>query len=513
MARGVDGVCNAAMLAPPTLFCNGRRRRPDRPAGPLTPVALLAEAGRWTFVGPPEALGGLGSGVRRVDLDGAVVRPGWRDAHLHLRAYGGTLSRLRLPADATPTGMAAAIADAVAAAPDGAWIVGRGWPASLLASAQPDWPALTAAAGDRRVVLFAHDGHTAWVSDAVARALGPPALAAGPHDPPGVRRETDCFAAYEALPAPSDAEREAWLLAAQRALLAQGVTTVESFEGLADRPLLQRLRAEGRFLLRTTLHLADGEDDGRLRTGDVVDGLRIGHLKLFLDGALGSRTAWLRSPYDDTGDHGRCLIPAEALTERLRALPPGLSPAMHAIGDAAIAAALDAIERTGPWPVAPRIEHAELLPDDLIARAARLGVHCSVQPTHLFADIDPAEAAWGARCADVLPLARMQAAGVSLSFGSDAPIEPPAPLATLYAACTRCRPDGRPAGGWQPAERLERAGAAAAQQASPLAVGQPADLVGYDADPLDVDAPALLTLRPTRVVCGGRSVHPEMDPI
>lgn len=507
-----------------TLYQGGRIYT-SHPVMATRAESMLVAEDRIVMLGPaPIVKRAAPPSVKVVSLDGATVFPGFCDAHLHLRSFGEALRTLRFGPESTLETMAAQLRLRARSQPAGSWILGRGWPGSLIHTAPgKGWAELEAAAPAHPVLLFTHDHHTAWINEATRKATGQaPESRTLEGDPPGIVREHASWAVRERVPDGGTGDRRASILAAQKALLALGITAVHNFEGLEDFPIYQSLLRRGELDLQVLLNLADGEQEAAMRlglqTGFGDERLRIGYVKFYLDGALGSRTALLQAPYDDTGKLGERLIEPERLrSEIARLLPKGLVPAMHAIGDGAVRVAIEALESARPdrrGPFRPRIEHAELFPDDLLQQASRLDVVCSVQPTHLFCDIAPAEKAWGKRCADVLPLARMREYGISLVFGSDAPIEDPDPMASVYAASARMRKDGTPAGGWVPEQKLSRAEAIASQLAGVLATGSRADFVAYPADPMEVSDRELLTLRPSLVVAGGKVVHasPELAP-
>jgi hypothetical protein len=195
-----------------------------------------------------------------------------------------------------------------------------------------------------------------------------------------------------------------------------------------------------------------------LESGVGDDFYRVGAVKLFADGTLGSRTAALLDPYEGTTDRGMDLMsPADLARAVARAAAAGLSVAIHAIGDRAVRAALDAIEASAPalarLALPPRLEHVQLLHPDDLPRFARLGAWASVQPAHCVSDIELAVRGWGARVERSYPWGSLLAAGASLAFGSDAPVEPPVPSSGSGSIrrCGPARPGGWP---WRAAPRL-----------------------------------------------------------
>ncbi len=193
-----------------------------------------------------------------------------------------------------------------------------------------------------------------------------------------------------------------------------------------------------------------------IRSGFGDEWLRIGGVKLLVDGALGSQTAWLFRPHENS--EAGCGIPVLAGAELRdgvrRASEAGLACAIHAIGDRANAEALRALGevRTLRTPLPHRIEHAQLLRPHEVPRFARLGVVASMQPCHILGDIPAADRYWGRRCRWAYPVRSLLRSGATLAFGSDAPVETANPVAGVYAAVYRQDEDGRPPGGWYRAE-------------------------------------------------------------
>jgi hypothetical protein len=312
-------------------------------------------------------------------------------------------------------------------------------------------------------------------------------------------------------------------------LHACGVTAVHDFE---DLEAIRRLRAfqgeAARPRLRIVAHLpAEALEAalGRgLASGAGDDWFRYGALKLFADGTLGSRTAATLEPYEGSDASGMDLTaPAELARLAVRAAAGGIAVAIHAIGDRAVRAALDAVQAAAtaaPRPALPsRIEHAQLVDPADLPRFARLGAWASMQPSHCVSDIALAERAWGGRVARSYPWRALLDAGATLVFGSDAPVELPRPMAWLHAALTRQRADGTPPGGFTPGQRIgldealracTLAGTATGGEgAGGVAPGAAADLVVWDADLHRLPASLLYNARPVCTLVAGEIVHRE----
>jgi len=267
-----------------------------------------------------------------------------------------------------------------------------------------------------------------------------------------VLKENATRAVYDILPSPTDDEVEEALQRAMAHALPLGLTGVGTFEDAAVYRALGRLHGCGLLPLRVTAHIAHAGLDEALTegraTGQGDEWLRVGSLKLFGDGTLGSQTAAMLDPYDRAPDGARGI--ATLTEEHMRAAAEraargGIATAIHAIGDGANRAALRALAAVPRVAAAPhRVEHAQLLsPDDLPLFAAH-GIVASMQPIHLVDDRNTATRYWGARCATAYAWRPLLESGATLAFGSDAPIETCDPLAGLYAAVARHgRGDGR----------------------------------------------------------------------
>jgi hypothetical protein len=499
------------------------------------PDAIAVAGGRIVALDRAPALDSLrGPATEILDARGASVTPGCTDAHLHLLAWARSLEELSLHG-LDSAGVARAVAAFARGREGSGPIVGRGWDAA-------DWPqpphrrSLDEVEPVRPVLLHSKDYHALWVNGAALAAAG---VDRGTADPPGGRFERDAageltgvvrehavrrFTALE--PPPGEGDPRA-LDEAVRRLHAAGVTAVHDFEGPAAlRAVLARVR-RGRDL-RVLMQLAHPTLDEALAVGIESgvgdDGFRVGAVKLFADGTLGSRTAAMLEPYDGGGGTGMDLLPPAALAADVaRALAGGIAVAVHAIGDRAVRNVVDAFEAAAGElrrPALPsRIEHVQLARPADLARMARLGLVASMQPSHCPSDIPLAERWWGARRDRAYAWRSAQAAGALLAFGSDAPVEPPSVVLGLHAAVTRQRPDRTPEGGWVPGERLALDEALAAYTAAParlagshprlgsLRVGAKADIVVWDSDLHGIDPGRLPQVRPSATLVAGRVVH------
>jgi len=352
-------------------------------------------------------------------------------------------------------------------------------------------------------------------------------------EPSGVLRERAAELVTAAIGRPSAASCDAATRRALRRANELGLAGVHTMEGAEARASLQRLCEDGELTLRVCAHLARDELEGAiglgLRSGFGDEWLRVGGLKLFADGALGSQTALMLEPYEGQADNrGVEVLTAEELRGYAeRAAGHGIALTIHAIGDLANRRVLDAMalarrvepSRRGAPPLRHRIEHAQIVHPDDVARFAELDVVASVQPVHATSDMTTAERYWGARTPWSYAWRSLLSAGAHLAFGTDAPVEPLDPIATIHAAVTRRRADGAPPDGWHPEQRLTveesvraytlgsaHAAGEAARKGS-LALGKLADLTVLSRDPFALPPDELLGLRVEATVVGGRVVY------
>ena len=445
----------------------------------------------------------------RIDLDGRTVLPGLVDAHVHFRTWAIERSRV----DLTGSRSVREIAERAAAAP-GDWVIGQGWRA-VDAGGEPGAALLDEVCGDRPVALWAHDRHTLVLSTRAMELTGTVA-------PGGLLREHDAW--NVPLPEPSAAAARAAVDAGQAIAHAAGITQVHDLERDGGFAIWQQLHADRSLTLRVSAaQQADniaGLRAAELRTGFGDDRLWVGPVKAFLDGTVGSRTAHMLEPFADGGT-GLELLSGAAFAALVReAAEGGLAVAVHAIGDRACRAALDAFEQTRdawqPLGLRQRIEHAQLLHPDDVPRFGRLGVIASTQPSHAPSDRDVADAAWGDRAALAYAWRALADAGAALAFGSDAPIEPMAPLEGIHAAVNRTLGDRPP---WRREQALTVAEAVAGftrgaayaagreMRLGRLSPGFEADLVVLDDDPFTCPPERIASIGVVATMVGGRWVH------
>jgi predicted amidohydrolase YtcJ len=480
----------------------------------------------------------VGPRTRVVDLKGRAIVPGFVDAHVHFGSFA--MSRQQVDLDEAPTleGGLATLRQAAEGLPPGAWLRGRGWDRNRWGRL-PTAADLDSAVGNRPAALSSHDGHALWLNSAGLRATGVDRSTSAPPggvierdahgEPSGVLFENAQDLVRRGIPEPTDEQVRDAIRQALPIAAAAGLTGIHNLEDSRSRRAFQSLEAAGELTLRVYHGVPRGElfkaADQRPRTGAGSDWLRIGPVKLFADGALGSRTAHMLEPYTDQDEYrGVATMQPDELEEAMRqAADAELDLAVHAIGDAAVRSALDAFARARASYVPVqrrmlRIEHAQLIHPDDVPRFAALGVIASMQPIHAVADWRTADAHWGERSQYGYAWCDVLRSGAVLAFGTDAPVESIEPLRTLYAATTRLDPQGNPPGGWYPNQKLSlseavhayTAAPAAAERALPrrgtLSAGKDADLVVLSPDPFALDPATLLHTQVALTMVGGRIV-------
>jgi predicted amidohydrolase YtcJ len=445
-------------------------------AGPAK-AAILVEGGRVRFVGDEPEARALAPEARVVDLAGAVVVPGLTDAHVHVRELGALQRALDLRGLSKEEILARVKARAASAA-RGEWIRGRGWDQNLWPGKMfPTAAELSAVSPERPVVLARVDGHAIWVNEA---ALAAAHVTANTKDPAGGRIErladgrpagvlvdnaTDLV--WNAIPVSPPVEIEREYLAALEACARVGLTGVGDASGSNPEEIgvLSSLAREKKMPIRVYATVGPRNLDEAIAKGPLQLGrLTIRAVKIYADGALGSRGAALLADYSDApGNRGLDLTPPGE-TARLaeKALRAGFQVWTHAIGDRANRVTLDAYEKAlaavRPADPRPRIEHVQILTLRDAERFGKLGVIASVQPTHATSDMPWAESRLGPeRLEGAYAWRTLLKGGAHLAGGSDFPFESENPLLGIYAAVTRQDLSGHPPGGWRREQALTRA--------------------------------------------------------
>jgi predicted amidohydrolase YtcJ len=477
----------------------------------------------------------------KLDAGGKTMIPGLIDAHGHVMGYGLSLITLDLSDTRSLAEAQAKIRAYVAANPGRKWIIGTGWNQEIWGLGRfPTAAELDAAEATIPVWLERVDGHAGWANSAAIRAAGVTATSKAPTGgriemaggkPAGVFVDKAMDLIQRVVPPPAPKDRDIALEKAQRALLSMGITGIadmgtsiedwQAFRRSADRGALRVRIMSYAYGIDNMVAIAGPEPTPWL----YDDRLRMGGVKLLLDGALGSRGAWLRADYADApGQRGLPMIPDTQLRNYMsRAAMDNFQVAVHAIGDAANRELLNAIEELNDtykgdrrW----RDEHAQIVDPADLPRFKPLGVIASMQPVHEASDWRMATARLGeARLGGAYAWKTMLDNGVPLAFGSDVPVESPNPFVGIAVAMTRLDSKGEPAGGWMPQQRVSFTAALdgftrqaayagfAEKRFGNLAVGQRADFLLIDRD---ISAAAPGDVRQTQVLetwIGGKRVY------
>jgi predicted amidohydrolase YtcJ len=459
----------------------------------------------------------------RVDLGGRCVVPGFSDAHVHFPTWALARSEVRLEGVASVEEAVARVRGGLASVREGGWLRGRGWRDAEWPS-RPTRQALDEVAGDVPVALLAHDSHSLWLSSAaLARADGELDVEGGvverdeSGEPTGILREEACWQFRDRHVRIADDEYLAAMREGLRVAASRGVTAVHDKDGwIGALRFWQALAGEGSLSVRVWQSLPAEQVDGLavlgLRSGFGDGMLRLGYLKAFMDGTLGSQTARM---LDGSGVE---ITSKEALVEILRrAAPAGWPVAVHAIGDLANREALDAFEETrdawAPLGLRHRIEHAQLLAPEDLGRFAELGVTASVQFSHAPSDRHLADRYWEGKTDGAYAYRSLLDSGARVANGSDAPIEELDPLAGVRAGVLRTL-DDRPAWHAEQALTVEQAFQATCLEPAwlsyeehrrgKLVPGFLADLVVLDRDPFGIQPDELGDVQVVATMVGGR---------
>jgi hypothetical protein len=486
--------------------------------------------------------------TRAVDLQGRRVLPGLTDAHFHFRGWAMARRRLRLAGLPSLAAVQEAVRQAALAAPPSQWIRGQGWN-------EINWPEqrfltaadLDAVAPNHPVFLHRSDLHLATAN---SLALKLARIAAGTSDPEagvidrdrsgrptGVLRDEAMNMVAAVVPRSSKAEVDSAMRDAMAEAHRLGLTGIHDFrttgveKGRVDMQAWQRLWGRGQLRLRVWAMIAGDALDSAialgLRSGFGDDRLRLGGIKLFADGSLGARTAWMLDPYRD-GGMGLPIVPMAEIADKLaRAHAAGIAVGIHAIGDRAIRELLDVFSEVLPrareadraQPSAPhRIEHVQHSHLNDLKRLGALGLVASVQPLHLVDDMGLVERAIGQRARWTYAFRDLMAGGAVMALGSDCPVADPNPFWGMHAAVTRQRRDGTPVEGWYPDQRLTVAEAVAGYTLGPahasgqqdrqgsISPGKLADLVVLDRDIFAVPLAEIASVRVVMTVFDGEVV-------
>jgi predicted amidohydrolase YtcJ len=504
--------------------------------------ALVTHDGKVAFAGPLAEARKAWPGAQDIDLQGAAAYPGFVDSHAHLMGIGFRELTLNLEGATSAADLTARLKAWVAAHPGTDIIDGRGW-------IETHWPEkrfptradLDAAAPDRPVVLGRADGH-ALVANSKMLALagvtrdtpdpaGGQILRDAAGEPTGMLVDNAKALVTSKLPPPTFAQKREAARHAVALYASRGWTGMESMSVQAeDVAILKALAAAGELPIRVDNYLDLMEAGDVLTYGPTADPTGLVHVdgvKLYMDGALGSRGAALLEPYSDAPGSGLLLTPPDVIAQALvRARKVHAQVAIHAIGDRGNRLVLDAYEKafaddpaalkSARW----RIEHAQIISGQDLPRFARLGVIASMQPSHAIGDLYFAPARLGAaRLKEGYAWRDLLASGAHLTFGTDAPVERGDPLVEFYAATYRHDLKGFAGPDWGLEETLTRQQALAALTRAPayavfregqqgaLTPGEVADISVFSKDLMTVPFAEIPNAHAVMTIVGGRIVY------
>jgi predicted amidohydrolase YtcJ len=468
--------------------------------------AIWWQDGTVRAVGPAVSLARqVPPGTPVYDLPSALVTPGFVDGHTHFVLWALNRRRVQLAGEKTREAVLAAVAAAV---PMQGWVIGQGWDANDWPLA-PDRSALDAV---RRVPVYLDslDVHAAWVNTPALVAAGITRDTPDPYggrivrdaagEPTGLLLERAVELMIPHLPVPPQDSLDAALRDAQVEAHRLGVTGIHNVEGLAAMSAFERLESTGSLRMRVLFH-PPVESLPELvrrnvRSGVGSDWLAVGGVKMFLDGSLGSRTAWMLEPYEGSRDRGMPITAENVVRDAMSlAARSGIACTVHAIGDAAVRRALDVMTDLARVAIPHRIEHFQCVHPADVARASDVGIVLSMQPAHLLTDVPLVDRHWGSRGQGAYAFRTLLRTGSAIVFGSDVPVASIDPREGVFAALERRANDGSPRGGWRPEEKLgfeetvraytvnaAMAGGVADRRGA-LAPGHDADLVAWEVDP------------------------------
>ena len=495
-------------------------------------VAVYGE--KVVYVGEnEEALKLAGSKTRVMDLKGKIVLPGLIDCHVHMAGFGRSLSALNLRDVTSIAQLNELVRKRATDLPRGAWILGRGWDQEKFVEKRlPTRWDLDDAAPNNPVALIRVCGHICVVNTKALEKIGiskdtkpPPGgeIDKDPStgEPTGIIRENALNLIFKSLPKASEDEILNFCLKACREAVKAGLTSVHwIIESPIEMRVIQRMHREGKLPLRAYL-LIPVEFLGHLEGLGLTQGfgdsmLKIGGVKILLDGSLGARTAALYEPYNDAPETSGMLTYSQKELEKLflKAHSAGLQLAVHAIGDKAIDTALQTFEKVlQKNPKADhrhRIEHASVLNIELIKKIKRLGVIASVQPHFLVSDFWVEQRLGKARARWVYPFKTLLKEGVVVCAGSDCPVEPISPLLGVWAAMAK-QPNSEESLTVEEALKLYTINAAYASFEENLKgtieEGKLADMVVLSDDPFKVKPEKIREIKVLMTVVGGKIVY------
>ena len=536
------------------LYLNGTIYTMDAAQPRAQAIAIDTMSGRIIAVGGNDEVRRVGNrNAQVIDLHGKAMLPGFIDAHIHLLSEAYRSYYINAERCASEDEVAEMVRQRAAQTPAGQWILGGQWYKGLWPDQHfPTRASLDAAAPQHPVALWSKDGHLLWVNSLALQRAGISAATPEPSNgailrdsdgnPTGVLQEQEATSLVYNVIDRHDPKLTRHLVEGKlQELQSRGITSIHDIEDNEALRLFQQLRDEGILKTRVQMilprHVLPELREIGLQAGFGDDMLRLGGIKIFADGTLGSQTAAMLDGFEGNPDNrGILAIPEQEMRERVSAAAEmGISIAIHAIGDRAARVALNSIElaqhqladvgtdaqaRTAK--LRYRLEHVQLIAPEDLQRMQRMGVIASVQPFHAVADRDVAERYWGQRHRRAYAYRTMQQMGIPLALGSDAPVETFDPLRILYAATARNDTETRQRPPWLPDQALPLAQAlwaytlgaayAGAEEDSKgsLAAGKLGDAVVLREDVLSVPQEKMPENGVQATILGGNVVYGEV---
>ncbi len=529
--------------------------------------AVAVDGEKIVAVGSTKDLREKYSAVKEIDLQGKLVTPGFNDAHVHFFRGALSLLTVNLFESKSADEAAARVAAKVKETKSGEWIIGRGWDHTLWGGKFPSREVLDKVAPNNPVFLVRVDGHIGWANSAALKLAKIDKNTKNPEggeierdangEATGILKETSQGLVSALIPPPNAEQQNKGMELALKMAREYGITSVQDNSGYETTKLYREFLKADKLTVRVSewQNFEDSvEELKRQRTEfasfkDNPSRLKLGALKGYVDGTLGSKTAAMLAPFsDDAGNSGIPRRPQEELTKMIvERDKEGWQIALHAIGDRANRMALDGFAEAnktalpcslvGTTPIVKavvgevpsgycvsnrrnRIEHAQVVAPSDFKRFAELGIIASMQPTHAISDKRWAESRLGEyRVLGAYAWHFMKSYGVHVPFGTDFPVESINPYQTLYAAVSRQDTDGEPFGGWQPQERLSMAEAIrchtfesayaefSEKEKGTIAVGMYADLVVHSKDLLTIPHKEILITEPIYTIFNGKIVY------
>lgn len=523
--------------------------------------AVAVDGEKIVAVGTTNNLKAKYQAVKEIDLQGKLVTPGFNDAHVHFLRGAVALLNVNLTDAKTLAEAKTRVAAKVKEVKSGEWIVGRGWDHTLWGGKFPSRKDLDAVAPDNPVFLVRVDGHIGWANSKALELAKIDKNTKWPEggeierdsngEATGILKETSQSLVSALIAQPSPEQMNKGMELALDMARKYGITSVQDNSGYETTKLYREFLKADKLTVRVSewQNFEDSVAELKRQRDEFVSfkdnpsRLKLGAVKGYVDGTLGSKTAAMLAPFsDDANNSGIPRRSAEELTKMIvERDKESFQITLHAIGDRANRMALDGFEATGfqagatgglsdqkitmkfnvPDPSRRhRIEHAQVVNPSDFKRFAELGIIASMQPSHAISDKRWAESRLGEyRVLGAYAWHLMQSYGVHVPFGTDFPVESINPYQTLYAAVSRQDVDGDPQGGWQPQEKLSIAAAIrchtfesayaefAEKEKGTIAVGMFADLIVHSKDLLTVEPKEILTTEPLYTIFNGRVVY------